>query len=67
MREEVGHVAIGNHWYRWLCEKDGRDPVPLYQELATRYEAPRMRPPFNESARLAAGFTVTEMDWLKQN
>ena len=67
LREEVGHVAIGNHWYRWLCEKDGRDPVPLYQELATRYEAPRMRPPFNESARLAAGFTVTEMDWLKQN
>ena len=67
LREEVGHVAIGNHWYRWLCEKNGLDPVPLYQDLATRYEAPRMRPPFNESARLAAGFTVTEMDWLKQN
>ncbi|MEY4753985.1 MAG: hypothetical protein RJA44_1660, partial [Pseudomonadota bacterium] len=20
LREEVGHVAIGNHWYRWACE-----------------------------------------------
>ncbi len=23
LRDEVGHVAIGNHWYRWLCERDG--------------------------------------------
>ncbi len=21
LRDEVGHVAIGNHWYRWLCER----------------------------------------------
>lgn len=19
LREEVGHVEIGNHWYKWLC------------------------------------------------
>ncbi|MEG1733965.1 MAG: DUF455 domain-containing protein, partial [Comamonas sp.] len=32
-----------------------------------RYEAPRLRPPFNERARRAAGFTETEMAWLLQS
>jgi uncharacterized ferritin-like protein (DUF455 family) len=27
LRDEVGHVAIGNHWYHWLCEQQGLDPV----------------------------------------
>lgn len=66
LREEVGHVAIGNHWYRWLCEKHGLEPESLYLELTTRYEAPRLRPPFNERARRAAGFTATEIAWLQQ-
>ena len=66
LREEVGHVAIGNHWYRWLCEREGLDPQSHYMELTRRYEAPRLRPPFNEKARRAAGFTQSELDWLMQ-
>ena len=64
LRDEVGHVAIGNHWYRWLCARDGHDPVALYAELALRYEAPRLRPPFNTEARRAAGFTEAEIGQL---
>ncbi len=64
LRDEVGHVAIGNRWYRWLCERGGHDPVPLYAELARRYDAPRLRPPFNREARTAAGFTEEEIAWL---
>ena len=64
LRDEVGHVAIGNHWYRWLCARDGHDPVALYAELAVRYGAPRLRPPFNLAARLAAGFTEAEIALL---
>jgi uncharacterized ferritin-like protein (DUF455 family) len=64
LRDEVGHVAIGNHWYRWLCVRDGLDPVSLYDELAARYQAPRLRPPFNRAARLAAGFTPAELERL---
>ena len=64
LRDEVGHVAIGNRWYRWLCERDGHEPVALYAELARRYEAPRLRPPFNTEARLAAGFTEAEIGLL---
>lgn len=65
LRDEVGHVAIGNHWYRWLCERQGLDPVAHYPVLTRRHEAPRMRPPFNASARLDAGFTAAELDWLQ--
>ena len=61
LRDEVGHVAIGNRWYRWLCERAGQDPVALYPELARRYTAPRLHPPFNEEARRAAGFTGEEL------
>ena len=64
LREEVGHVAIGNHWYRWLCARDGLEPEAHYATLVKRYEAPRPRPPFNEAARRLAGFSETELQWL---
>jgi len=64
LRDEVGHVAIGNHWYHWLCAQRGLDPVTLYGDLVQRYEAPRLKPPFNTAARKKAGFTDTELDYL---
>jgi uncharacterized ferritin-like protein (DUF455 family) len=30
LRDEIGHVAVGNHWYRWLCARDGLDPLAHY-------------------------------------
>ncbi len=64
LRDEIGHVAIGNHWYRWLCARDGVDPVAHYAELVLRHKAPRLRPPFNADARRAAGFTAEEIAGL---
>jgi uncharacterized ferritin-like protein (DUF455 family) len=64
LRDEIGHVAIGNHWYRWLCERDGLDPVAHYPVLAERYAAPKLHPPFNEAARRQAGFSAEEVEAL---
>src|SRR5205085_2079396 len=64
LRDEVGHVAIGNHWYKWLCERDHLDPVAHYDEVAIRYAAPTLYPPFNEEARRQAGFSAQEMAQL---
>ena len=61
LRDEIGHVAIGNRWYRWLCARDGHDPVALYPQLAERHAAPRLRPPLNLPARRAAGFADAEL------
>lgn len=64
LRDEVGHVAIGNRWYRWLCEREGLDPLAHYRVLYRRHEAPRLRPPFNLEARARAGFTEVELQAL---
>lgn len=64
LRDEIGHVAIGNRWYRWLCERDGIDALAHYALLCERHDAPRPRPPFNREARSAAGFSVDELALL---
>ncbi|WP_321952878.1 ferritin-like domain-containing protein [Paraburkholderia bannensis] len=64
LRDEVGHVRIGNHWFRYLCEQRGLDPHAAWLELAARYHAPRMRGPFNVEARRSAGFDEAELDAL---
>jgi len=64
LRDEVGHVAIGNRWYRWLCERAGVDAENAYPALVARYEAPRLKPPFNLEARGRAGFSEEELKAL---
>jgi uncharacterized ferritin-like protein (DUF455 family) len=61
LRDEIGHVAIGNRWYRWLCERDRLDPLQAQAELARRHRAPKPKPPFNLEARRAAGFDAQEL------
>ncbi|SHF60602.1 Uncharacterized conserved protein, contains ferritin-like DUF455 domain [Lampropedia hyalina DSM 16112] len=65
LREEVGHVAIGNYWYRWLCHQQQLEPVGLYPQLVAQYEAPRPKAPLNLEARRAAGFTEEELAYLQ--
>lgn len=64
LRDEVGHVRIGNHWFRYLCEARGLDPHTAWLALAEQYNAPRMRGPFNFEARRSAGFDQSELDAL---
>lgn len=64
LRDEIGHVAIGNRWYRHLCHVRRLDPVAEFSRLAAQYRAPRLRGPFNLPARRAAGFTEAELQAL---
>ena len=64
LRDEIGHVAIGNHWYRYLCKLRGLEPVATYAALARDYSAPRLKGPLNLQARRQAGFDDTELAWL---
>lgn len=65
LRDEIGHVAIGNRWYYWLCERAGLDPVAHDAVLAERHRAPRLKGPFNTAARARAGFSAEEMtQWM---
>lgn len=64
LRDEIGHVAIGNFWYREQCQRRQCDPVATYAELASQYRAPRLRGPFNLEARRLAGFEEAELEAL---
>ena len=64
LRDEIGHVAIGNRWFRWLCAARGLQPERTYATLAAAHRAPRLRAPFNLAARRAAGFTEDELSAL---
>ncbi len=61
LRDEIGHVAIGNHWYRCLCIQRNLDPLEEYPRLAMQHSAPNLRPPHNLDARRKAGFVEAEL------
>lgn len=65
LRDEIGHVAVGNRWYRWCCAKRGLDPLAAWTHLVAQYSAPPLRGPFNLAARRAAGFTREELSLLQ--
>ena len=66
LRDEVGHVAIGNRWFGYLCAQRELEPITIYAELALHYKAPVLRGPFNLDARRAAGFSEAELAAMMQ-
>ncbi|WP_321794541.1 ferritin-like domain-containing protein [Caballeronia sp. J97] len=61
LRDEIGHVLIGNRWFRFLCDGQNLDPHSTYERLAAQYHAPKLRGPFNFEARRDAGFDEAEL------
>jgi uncharacterized ferritin-like protein (DUF455 family) len=61
LRDEIGHVAIGNRWFHHLCAERGLEPIAGFAALCARYGQPPPRPPFNERARIAGGFSAEEL------
>jgi uncharacterized ferritin-like protein (DUF455 family) len=65
LRDEIGHVRIGNRWSGYLCGQRGVDPMKTFQELLQEYGGPRLRPPLHTAARRAAGFSEEELVMLE--
>jgi uncharacterized ferritin-like protein (DUF455 family) len=61
LRDEIGHVSIGNYWFNYLCEQKGLEALSTFVKLCNEYVAPKLRGPFNLEARRAAGFTEAEL------
>ena len=64
LREEVPHVAAGTRWFRFRCEREGRDPDATFAALLREFVPTGLRGPFNLDARRAAGFGETELTQL---
>jgi len=67
LRDEIGHVAIGNRWYKYLCEQRDLEPLSTFRTLLHEYNAPKLRGPLHTTARLAAGFSEAEMRMLEDS
>ncbi|MCG2579110.1 ferritin-like domain-containing protein [Dechloromonas sp. XY25] len=66
LRDEIGHVGLGDQWFRQLCNERNLEPESTYRDLLRQFKAPRPITPMNESARLAAGFSPAELAVLAE-
>ena len=55
--DEIRHVAAGTKHFVALCERAGLRPENHWKTLVARHFRGRLKPPFNDSARLAAGLS----------
>ena len=65
LREEVGHVAMGSRWFRYLCEERGQEPEQTYFDLLETFLNGGIRCPLQREARREAGFSDSELDRLE--
>ncbi len=54
--QEIGHVAVGRHWFDTLCHARALVPEQVFQDRVRRFFKGELKPPFNQAARCAAGF-----------
>jgi len=66
-RDEIGHVRIGNNWFRWLCEQQELDVQATFRRLVDQYMGGKLRGPFNYPARIEAGFASAELEALERD
>jgi uncharacterized ferritin-like protein (DUF455 family) len=65
LREEVAHVAAGSRWFAWCCAREQREPESTFIELVHQFARGALKGPFNTAARLAAGFSKSELERLE--
>ncbi|WP_124553757.1 ferritin-like domain-containing protein [Methylophilus methylotrophus] len=64
LRDEIGHVTIGNRWFNALCDQRNLNPMQTFEQLCLQFNAPKLKPPFNLTARKQAGFSELELAYL---
>ena len=64
-REEIGHVALGLKWFKYIAEKrkfsttscQSSCCIDYFHQLSRRYFKGKLKEPFNHIARYQAGLT----------
>ena len=62
---EIGHVALGDRWFRHFCAERGLEPEATYLALMADFDAPWPPRPLNVEARRRAGFSAAEIARLE--
>jgi len=64
--DEVGHVSMCSHWFRYRCEQEQMDPDTTFFNLIEKYVKHPLPGPFNHEVRLQSGFNQNELDYLER-
>lgn len=64
-RDEIGHVAIGSHWFDYICQQRGLDSETVFKELIDEYMEGQLKGPFHIQARQQGGFSDAEIAYLE--
>lgn len=66
LRDEVGHVRRGSHWFQYLCQERGLAVEETYFQLLSSGLQGTVRGPFNRQLRIQAGFSDAEIQRLEK-
>ncbi len=55
--EEIGHVAIGARWFKYLAAQQPESPESYFHDLVRAHFKGQVKSPFNEKARTLAGLS----------
>jgi uncharacterized ferritin-like protein (DUF455 family) len=61
LRDEIGHVAVGSRWFKYLCTQRDLEPETTFRALVRGYTGRPVPGPLNSEARRQAGFSDTEL------
>ncbi len=65
LSEEIGHVAIGSHWFHYCCMQNNVEPDATFLKLLEEYMGGGLRGPLHTEARRQAGFSDSELEELE--
>ncbi|MEO9600024.1 ferritin-like domain-containing protein [Parasphingorhabdus sp.] len=55
--DEIRHVSYGTKWFEYACRRNNQPPYDHWKQLVKTHFKGGLKPPFNDSARQAAGLT----------
>lgn len=55
--DEIRHVSFGTKWFEYACRRANQPPHDRWRQLVKTHIKGGLKPPFNDSARRAAGLT----------
>ena len=64
-RDEIGHVAMGSRWFKFLCQQRNLPMEATFADLIETYMHGGIRKPIAHDTRRQAGFTEAELNYLE--
>lgn len=64
--DEITHVEVGNRWFRYICEQRDLNGTVVFEDLLKGENSAYLRSPYNDEARLQAGFNREELALIRQ-